>query len=68
MGCHASSVETLDEDYRVSMIEEESEHKAYGFWVLFENFNKDLKRVNVKKLLLSALTSAAPIMDRNSQK
>ena len=48
MGCHASSVETLDEDYRVSMIEEQSEHKAYGFWVLFENFNKDLKRINVK--------------------
>ena len=36
------------------MVNERSEHKAYGFWFLFEKFYKDLKRVNVKKLLLSA--------------
>ena len=42
------------EDYRVSMVNEQSEHKAYGFWFLFEKFYKDLKRVNVKKVLLSA--------------
>ena len=36
------------------MVNEQSEHKAYGFWVVFEKFNKDLKRVNVKKLLVSA--------------
>ena len=52
--CHASSVETLDEDYTVTMVNEQSQHKAYGFWFLFEKFYKDLKRVNVKKLLLSA--------------
>ena len=51
---HASSVQTLDEDYRVSMANERSEHKTYDFWFLFEKFNKDLKRVNVKKLLLIA--------------
>ena len=39
---HASSVETLDEDYTVSMVNERSEHKAYGFWFLFEKFYKDL--------------------------
>ena len=36
------------------MANERSEHKAYDFWFLFEKFNKDLKRVNVKKLLLIA--------------
>ena len=36
------------------MVKEQSVHKAYGFWFLFEKFYKDLKRVNVKKLLLSA--------------
>ena len=50
----ASSVETLDEVYRVSMANERSEYKAYVFWFLFEMFYKDLKRVNVKKVLLSA--------------
>ena len=46
-------VETLDEDYRVSMVNERSEHKAYGFCFLLVKFCKDLKRVNVKKLLQS---------------
>ena len=36
------------------MANERSEHKTYDFWFLFEKFNKDLKRVNVKKLLLIA--------------
>ena len=35
------------------MVKEQSEQKAYGFWFLFEKFYKDLKRVNVKKLLQS---------------
>ena len=29
------------------MVNERSEHKAYGFWFLFEKFYKDLKRVKV---------------------
>ena len=33
-------IETLDEVYRVSMVNERSEHKAYGFWFLFEMFTK----------------------------
>ena len=36
------------------MVSERSEDKAYGFWFLFEKFYEDLKRVKVKKLLLSA--------------
>ena len=36
------------------MANERSEHKPHGFWFLFEKFNKDLKGVNVKKLLLIA--------------
>ena len=36
------------------MVNERSEYKAYDFRFLFEKFNKDLKRVDVKKLLLSA--------------
>ena len=36
------------------MVKEQSEHEAYGFWFLFEKFYKDLRRVNVKKLRLSA--------------
>ena len=36
------------------MVNELSERKAYGFWFLFETFYKDLKRVNVKKLLQSS--------------
>ena len=51
---HASSVRTLDEDWKVSVVNERSEHKAYGFLFLFEKFYKDLKRVNDKKVLLSA--------------
>ena len=51
---HASSVRTLDEDENVSVINERSEHKAYGFLFLFKKFYNDLNRVNVKKLLLSA--------------
>ena len=34
------------------MVSERQEHKAYDFWFLFEKFNKDLKRVNVKRFLL----------------
>ena len=34
------------------MVSERQEHKAYDFWFLFEKFNKDLKRINDKKLLL----------------
>ena len=48
-------VETLDEDYRVSMVNERSEHKAYGFCFLLEKFCKDLKRVNFNKLLQAHL-------------
>ena len=47
------------------MVNERSEHKAYGF--LFEMFYKDLKRVNVKKLLLSAqqfLCTASTLLPR----
>ena len=36
------------------MVNEQSEHEAYGFWFLFKKFYKDLRRVNVKKLRLSA--------------
>ena len=32
------------------MVNERTEYKAYDFWFLFEKFNKDLKRVNVKKV------------------
>ena len=32
-----------------------SEHKAYGFCFLFEKFHKNLKRVNVYKLLQAHL-------------
>ena len=36
--CKTVVEETLDKDYRVSMLNERSEHKAYGFWFLFEKF------------------------------
>ena len=36
------------------MVNERSENKASGVCFLFEKFYKDLKRFNVKKLLLSA--------------
>ena len=52
---HATPVETLYEYYRVSVVNERSEHKAYGFWFLFEKFYKDLKRVDVNKLLQARL-------------
>ena len=41
-------------DHRVSMGNERSQLKASGFWFRFKKLYKDLKRFNVKKLLLSA--------------